>query len=150
MLTKDILEGCVSWPLGYYNPGVSSRNLLERLWCWPLNPLSGKLRIFYIIPTLCSRDQARTCYRPPTLPTSSCSRSYYWMSLIGRLYEGFTRNVNESRNNHSVNDNCGDIQDSNVKWHKNHSRKSNPSYCIYSEAFRSSRTTTGTSNRNVK
>ena len=28
---KVVLEGCVSWPLGYYTnkPGVSSRNLLE-------------------------------------------------------------------------------------------------------------------------
>ena len=32
--TKVILEGCMSWPLGYYsnNSGVSSRNLLERLY----------------------------------------------------------------------------------------------------------------------
>ena len=34
--TKVILEGCTSWPLVYYNPGVSSRNLLERLYLVPL------------------------------------------------------------------------------------------------------------------
>ena len=30
--TKVVLKGCVSWPLGCNNPGVSSRNLLERLY----------------------------------------------------------------------------------------------------------------------
>ena len=29
---KVVLEGCMSWPLGCYYPGVSSRNLLERLY----------------------------------------------------------------------------------------------------------------------
>ena len=43
---KVVLEGCVSWPLGCHsnNPGVSSRNLLERLhlmeWIWNPNQLS--------------------------------------------------------------------------------------------------------------
>ena len=37
--TKVVLEGCVSWPLGCYcycnSPGISSRNLLERLYSTP-------------------------------------------------------------------------------------------------------------------
>ena len=55
-----------------------------------LPPSSGQLLTFYILPTLCFRDQVWNSYWPPsTMPSnSSCLRSY-WMTpwLVAAVYQ---------------------------------------------------------------